>query len=111
VALDNAVAALLRLSRENPDLLILDLNLQGMDGFNLIRCLRSAPEIECTRIVAVSGLPPAEIEARGGLPADVALLPKPIPFDRLASIWSDLPAAESAPATVRMPGSFLPTRS
>jgi DNA-binding response OmpR family regulator len=63
--------------------LILDLNIPGMDGFALIRTLRNMPDLENTDIVTVSGMTPEDIEAKGGLPESVLLLPKPIPFDQL----------------------------
>lgn len=82
----NAVAALLIIGRHGPDLLVTDLNMPGMDGFNLLRLLRETPEITDTTIVVVSGLDAAEIEQRGGIPPGIEVLPKPIPFNRLLAI-------------------------
>jgi excisionase family DNA binding protein len=75
--------ALIEIGTLKPDFLILDLNIPGMDGFALIRTLRNMPDLENTDIVTVSGMTPEDIEAKGGLPESVLLLPKPIPFDQL----------------------------
>lgn len=87
----NGFAALLTMGRTCPDLLITDLRMPGIDGFVMLRALQKAPEAADTRIVVVSGLDAAEIAAQGGLPADIEVLPKPIPFERLQQI-----AAETA---------------
>lgn len=38
-----------------PDLIILDINLPGMDGFRVCQMVRSFPELAHTRIIAVTG--------------------------------------------------------
>ena len=83
---NSAVAGLVMMGRLNPDLLVTDLHMPGMDGFEMLRVLNRLPEASRTSIVAVSGLDAEEIEHRGGLPPEVAVLPKPIPFDWLLSI-------------------------
>ena len=90
MAFDSAFSALIQIGRTNPDLLILDLQLPGIDGFSLLRVLRDVPETSGTRIVVVSGLDEAARADRGGLPPDVEVLPKPIPFKRLLEIAEDL---------------------
>lgn len=88
---DNAVTALLMMGRQCPDLLITDLCMTGMDGFNMLRVLRETPEIaKTTTIVVVSGLDSDEIKQRGGIPSEIEVLSKPIPFPRLKSIATDL---------------------
>jgi CheY-like chemotaxis protein len=84
--MDNAVAALLAIGRGGPDLLITDLNMPEMDGFSMLRILHHAPELAHTTIVVVTGLDEAAIAARGGLPPDIQVLAKPIPFERLQDI-------------------------
>jgi len=86
IGVDNAFAALLMMGTMNPDLLITDLQMPGMDGFNMLKVLHNAPESAYTTIVVVSGLDAADIEANGGVPKGIEVLPKPIPFDRLCDI-------------------------
>jgi DNA-binding response OmpR family regulator len=90
ITVSNAVSALLMIGRSSPDLLITDLQLPGMDGFNMLRVLRSTPEIATTQIVVVSGLGAPEIEARGGLPSGIEVLSKPVPFDHLLDITNQV---------------------
>jgi excisionase family DNA binding protein len=82
----NAVAALLLIGRSNPDLLVTDLHMPGMDGFNMLRVLRETPETRNTTIVVVSGLDAANIHDQGGIPPNIEVLPKPVPFNRLEAI-------------------------
>jgi excisionase family DNA binding protein len=86
VVAHNAFAALLIMGRTCPDLLITDLRMPGIDGFVMLNALQKAPEASNTRIVVVTGMDKSEIEARGGLPQDIEILGKPIPFDRLHEI-------------------------
>jgi DNA-binding response OmpR family regulator len=87
---DSAYAALIQIGRRKPDLLILDLHLPGIDGFGVLRVLRDTPETSDTRIVVVTGLDEAARADRGGMPMDVEVLPKPIPFSRLLEIALEL---------------------
>ena len=86
----SAVAALLSIGRSCPDLLVTDLHMPGMDGFNMLRVLRDAPAMAHTTIVVASGLDAEEISRRGGIPQGVELLTKPVPFERLLEIASGI---------------------
>ncbi|MCM2295625.1 excisionase family DNA-binding protein [Rhodoferax sp.] len=86
IGMYSAIAALLAIGRGGPDLLITDLNTPEIDGFSMLRILHHAPELAHTTIVAVTGLDEATIAARGGLPPDIQVLAKPIPFERLQDI-------------------------
>jgi DNA-binding response OmpR family regulator len=57
-----------------------------MNGFEMIRSLRAQPELAGMDIVVVTGLDANEIDDRGGIPAEIAVLPKPIPFEQLREI-------------------------
>jgi excisionase family DNA binding protein len=84
--IDNAVNALLHIGRVGPDLLISDLQMPGMDGFGMLALLHRAPEMAYTTVVVVTGLDSNDVNARGGVPAGVEVLAKPIPFGRLLDI-------------------------
>jgi len=96
-ACNNGFAALLAMGRNCPDLLVTDLRMPGIDGFVMLRALQNAPEAARARIVVVSGLDRAEIEARGGVPPGIEVLPKPIPFDRLQQIATELASTRLSP--------------
>ncbi|NMG67938.1 response regulator [Azoarcus indigens] len=80
---DHPLDALVAVGRQPPNLLITDPHIHGMDGFDMIRRLRDNPLADDVAIVAVSTLSQQEIEAAGGLPADVTIYGKPIPFHEL----------------------------
>jgi CheY-like chemotaxis protein len=82
----NGTDALIRIGKDAPDLMITDLSMPNMDGIQLIRNLATSSFREGLEIVVVSGLDVAEIEARGGLPGDIRIFPKPVPFNELMMI-------------------------
>lgn len=83
----NGFEALLRMGQRCPDLLVTDLNMPGMDGFKMIAALRDVgsgyDELE---IVVVTALSEADILRRGGLPPNVHVFHKPVPFDELEAL-------------------------
>ena len=82
----NGYEALLIIGDKRPDLLVADLSMPAMDGFRMIRTLKSSAEFRDLEIVVVSALDATEIEDRGGLPDGVRVFRKPIPFAELESI-------------------------
>lgn len=90
VTASNGYEALVLIGRESPDLMIADLVMDGIDGFRMVRTLCNSPFKEGMEIVVVSGLDAADIEARGGLPAGVAVYPKPVPFDLLRGLCQSI---------------------
>lgn len=75
--------ALIVIGRGQPDLLITDLRMPGVDGFEIIRLLRNDEAIRDLDIVVVTALNRAEIEEKGNLPADITVFTKPVSFDQL----------------------------
>ncbi len=69
-----------------PDLVITDLSMPGMDGFEMIRHLVRSSEVSIPAIIAVTALGPEEIAAHGGLPEDIPVYAKPIPLGVLKHI-------------------------
>ena len=51
----SGVEALLMIGERKPDLLILDLKMPGMDGYEVCHKLKSSPGTRNIRIVAISG--------------------------------------------------------
>ena len=77
---------LVQVGSHQPIALITDLRMPGMDGAELVRRLRARSEFADMKIIVVTGLSPEEIEQLGGLPRDVPVLPKPIPFGQLREL-------------------------
>ena len=87
---------LLEIGKHNPDLIISDLVMPGMDGFRMINSLKEREETKNTQIVVVTILNSEEIEEQGGLPDDILVLQKPIPFDVIKSVVMDRIAAQKS---------------
>ncbi len=51
----NGIEALLKIGESKPSLLILDIRMPGMDGYEICRKLRSNPSTQNIKIVAISG--------------------------------------------------------
>lgn len=82
----NGFDALIRIGETHPDLLISDLDMPGMDGFEMLRTLKAMPDLAALEVIVVTGLTDSDIEQRGGLPAGVPVLHKPIQFERLEGL-------------------------
>jgi len=78
----NGFDGLLQVGQQVPDILIADLMMPGMDGFEMIRNLRANPTLARMDIIVVSAIEREEI-AQKGLPPDVTVLGKPIPFHEI----------------------------
>jgi excisionase family DNA binding protein len=91
----NGFQGLLNIGEEMPQLLITDLNMPGMDGFRMLRSIRTIRTYDAMHIVIVTGLSAAEIRDQGGLPDDIALFSKPVAFDRLKQRVESLVAART----------------
>lgn len=96
ITASNGVEGLIRVGRDTPDLMITDLAMPGMDGFQLIRHLATSSFREGMEIVVVTGLDQHDLTVRGGLPDGIRVYPKPIPFDELNNIVVDLLARRVA---------------
>lgn len=83
VFVSSVFEALVEIGRRPPDLLITDLRISGVDGFEIIKVLRADPVLGTLNIVVVSGMEPQEIDAHGGLPPEITVFPKPLSFELL----------------------------
>jgi CheY-like chemotaxis protein len=83
---EDGFEGLLLIGRHAPDLIITDLAMPEMDGFKMIRRLKSQPAAIRSSIIVVTALTPDEIEHEGGLPNGIPVYPKPIPFVALRPV-------------------------
>jgi excisionase family DNA binding protein len=79
----NGYEALLRIGNLTPDLLITDLNMPEIDGFQMLRAIRGMPQLDSMEIIVVTGLDDAGIAAHGELPPEIPILRKPVSFAEL----------------------------
>lgn len=84
----NGVDGLLAIGKYRPHLLLTDLTMPEIDGFAMIRRLRSLEDRADMPIIVISGLDEAALKA-GGLPPDIPVFPKPVPFDALLAAVQD----------------------
>ena len=78
--------AMLQIGQLKPDLILTDLKMPGMDGFQMIRTLKSKPEFASIEIMAITVLNAEEIGERGGLPDDIHVLYKPVSISQLKQL-------------------------
>ena len=60
----DGIEALVKIGAEPPDLVLLDIYMEGIDGFEVCRRLRRIPELESLLIVAITAQPSEEARAR-----------------------------------------------
>lgn len=104
----NGYEALVMVGEVKPHLLICDLRLPGVNGFQIVRSLCEMTRFKEMGIVVVSGLPIPEINAHGGLPPRVQTMGKPIDFQRLKTIANELWAQRSGHADAGVTPQLLP---
>lgn len=86
----SALEALIDINALRPDVLITDLKMPGVDGFELLRTLRSNPTFASMVVVAMSGLTESDTEEKGGLPPHTVRLQKPVDMGWLNGFVSAL---------------------
>ena len=96
----NGYEALILAGEVQPKLLVCDLRLPGVNGFNIVRGLCQVERFKDMGIVVVSGLPLAEINAHGGLPERVTVMAKPVAYDKLQTLAEGLWKADSGISTL-----------
>jgi excisionase family DNA binding protein len=78
--------ALIHIGENPPDIIITDLAMPHMDGFEMIKSLQSNPKLEGIPIIVVTALNSRKIADHGGLPEDVQIFRKPPPADQLKTL-------------------------
>ncbi len=85
---NNGYEGLRLIGKYQPDLLLTDLRMPGIDGFEMIHELQASSAHQQLRIVVITGVEPEEIQQRGGFPEAITILSKPISFATLANIFA-----------------------
>lgn len=83
-------AGLINIGKTSPAIIITDLMMPDMNGFEIIKAIKLNPDSVHCQIIVVSALTNDEIRVRGDLPPDVLVFNKPIPFTELEIIIRNL---------------------
>ena len=81
-------SGLLNVGKISPKIIITDLMMLNMNGFEMIKAIKENSDLKDSLILVVSALTDDEIRIRGGLPSDVLVFSKPMPFDELEILIS-----------------------
>jgi CheY-like chemotaxis protein len=92
-AVGDGMAAMRSVAGDPPDLVLLDLGLPGMDGLQLIRTLKSAPETSHAPIFVITGRDEPAIRLACTAAGCAEFLVKPVPTQQLLRTLAEhLPA-------------------
>ncbi|MEC5215617.1 excisionase family DNA binding protein [Actimicrobium sp. GrIS 1.19] len=80
---ENGYQALVEIAHSKPDVLLIDIVMKGIDGFDVIRTILGYPDLADMHIAILSGLAPGDLSQRGGVPAGVVFFSKPVNLDAL----------------------------
>ncbi|KAB8046513.1 response regulator [Janthinobacterium rivuli] len=80
---ENGYQALIEIARDQPDILLSDIVMEGIDGYEVIRTILADPLLADMHIAMLSNLTPEELEERGGVPPGVVFFAKPVNYDEL----------------------------
>lgn len=96
---DDGYDTLIRFGTLSPDMVITDLKMPKIDGFQLVKAILESEHSPHTEIVVITVLSDDEIDARGGLPEEVVVFHKPPPFPQLRELISKrIQERDGAPA-------------
>ena len=87
---------LVRIGQWMPDMVVTDLNMPGMNGFEMVRSLKLAgSDYADLQVVAVTALSAGDVADRGGLPEGTVVFQKPVDFAAIEDL------ARSRQASIR----------
>lgn len=92
----NGFEGLILLGKNKPDLLISDLKMLGMDGFEMIKHLQKNKEFSNIKIIVFTSMSDQEIFEHGGLTANIQVITKPVPLNSIGLLIDSLVLAKSA---------------
>ncbi len=86
---DSGFAAGLTVARFQPTVVLMDILMPDMDGFEVLRMLRQDPANRRTPVIACTAYRDAAVEERARAEGFDAYMEKPIKFDRLLALVED----------------------
>jgi excisionase family DNA binding protein len=87
---DNGIEALLRIGGDRPDAVILDVNMPGLDGFEVLKRIKENESTKAVEVVVVTGNNEADLEKKLLALGARAVLKKPVsPADVVELVTTD----------------------
>lgn len=80
---ENGYQGLMKIASDKPDILLADIVMDGIDGYEVISTILGHPELADMNIAILSSLTPEDLDARGGVPDGVVFFSKPVNYDEL----------------------------
>lgn len=80
---ENGYQALVEIATHKPDIVLADIVMDGIDGYEVITTILSYPSLSDINIAILSSLSLEELEDRGGVPEGVVFFSKPVNYDEL----------------------------
>jgi excisionase family DNA binding protein len=80
---ENGYRALIDIAGVRPDVLLLDIMMRGIDGYEVMQTVMAYPELSDVNVAILTSLSVEELEARGGLPKGVTYFSKPVMYEEL----------------------------
>ena len=80
---ENGYKALIDIAGMRPDVLLLDIMMRGIDGYEVMQTVLAYPELAEVSIAILTSLSRDELDRRGGLPPGVTYFPKPVAHEEL----------------------------
>ncbi len=94
----DGIEALRKANAMKPDLVLLDIGMPKLDGFDTCGVLRAQPWAEKTCLVAVTGLPEEEVRERAEAVGFDAFLIKPVDPDEILKLLDPKSARSGRPS-------------
>lgn len=82
----NGVEGMIKMGERQPQILVTDLMMPGVDGFHLLSTLTTSPLVKPMQVIVVTAMSDEEIQEKGGLPEGVVLFHKPVPIPDLLAV-------------------------
>lgn len=80
---DDGFDGLVKLATYKPDLLITDITMPGVNGYDMLKFLEKSPQFKNLDVIIITGLTADKVEEYGPLPKNATLFFKPLSFDEL----------------------------
>jgi excisionase family DNA binding protein len=100
-AMSSGLEALIDMASIQPDVLITDLSMPGVDGFELLKTLKNSAHFQRMTCLVISALNQEDISSKGGLPDGTLFMSKPVNMQWFNGFFTALIAQrrmEQAPA-------------